>query len=211
MNRRMFEQGMFIRLLIVLAAASLLGATACNGQSPRASRAKSGSPAAQPDLTRFLLGPNEEPGLGPQGKPEIISTAGEVFEGSADDEKRLREEGFEVFVVQMLEGESNALHAGVTNVMLFATAEGANRELLYMDSRVEQDFGGSAVERFSVPGVPSAKGVTAREPGGQNVGNVSWIQGRCLLALGYQGEDPLVERVRAAVKAIYERTAGGCP
>ncbi len=208
-----------IRALIVLTAVFGFLMTACGGGPPTKSAREPGSPAARPDLTRFLLLPNEEPGWAPTGKPETISSISafvEDEEDSAAAEKRLREEGFEAFVVQPLEGVRET--AGVTNVMLFTTAEGANRELQHFAGpQLEQELAEGTIkliERFTVPGVPSARGFTASTSDDEHdVGNVVWSQGRCVLVLGnevHRGE-PLVEPLRTGVKAIYERTDGSCP
>lgn len=207
-----------IRALIVLTAVFGFLMTACGGGPPTQSAREPGSPGARPDLTRFLLLPNEEPGWAPTGNPEIISSVSafaEDEEDSAVAEKRLREEGFEAFVVQPLEGKETA---GVTNVMLFTTAEGANRELEHFAGpQLEQELAEGTIkliERFTVPGVPSARGFTASKPDDEHdVGNVVWSQGRCVLVLGneVQSGEPLVEPLRTGVKAIYDRTDGSCP
>lgn len=201
------------RALIVLTAVFGFVMTACGGGPSTKSAPEPVAPAARPDLTRFLIRANEEPGWAPIGKPETISTVSAFVEDEEDiaaAEKRLREEGFEVFVVQHLEDKTGHF-GGVTNVSLFTTAEGANRELRHRTGTVEQDFAGATIERFTVPGVPSAQGFTASNPGGQIVSEVRWSQGRCQLTLGNEFDGPLVEQVRTGVRAIYERTDGRCP
>ncbi len=61
---------------------------------------------------------------------------------------------------------------------------------------------------FAVPGVPGARGWTASEP---HVGNVQWVQGRCMLVLGNQGPGPFAGPLSKGARAIYERTNGQCP
>jgi hypothetical protein len=108
----------------------------------------------------------------------------------------------------MLTGPSDA--AGVSNVSLFTTEDGATRELEYMKSNIGKDSSGADnFERFDVPGVPTATGWTYDKPGGSKAADVYWSQGRCVMVLG--SEPPSVDRLRSGVKAIYERTEGRCP
>lgn len=199
--------GRSIRPLIVLAAVSVFLVTACTNESGTQSAGGTGSPAAQPDLTRFLLGPNEESGFAPAEEPTTFSSVDEAFEeGPEADKERATKDGFQALVFQALEGEAGA---GITNVFLFATEEGAGSWLRY---RTGQEFP-ETFSRFSVPGVPSAQGFTGTFEG-HNVGNVLWTQGRCQLTLGNQaneGEEVSVESLQAAAEAIHERTAGSCP
>jgi hypothetical protein len=67
---------------------------------------------------------------------------------------------------------------------------------------------------FTVPGIPGARGWTASlpgEPAGRAVGNVLWVQGRCLHVLGNQGPGPFVGPLSRGARAIYQRTSGQCP
>jgi len=61
---------------------------------------------------------------------------------------------------------------------------------------------------FTVRGVPGARGWTASKP---HVGNVLWVQGRCMLVLGNQGPGPFAGPLSTGARAIYERTNGECP
>jgi hypothetical protein len=61
---------------------------------------------------------------------------------------------------------------------------------------------------FTVRGIPGARGWTASEP---QVGNVEWVQGRCVFVIGNAGPGPFVGPLSAGVRAIYERTDGKCP
>lgn len=196
-----------IRPLIVLAAVSVFLVTACTSESGTPSAGGTGSPTAPPDLTRFLLGPDEEPGFAPAEEPTTFSSIDEAFdEGPEADKERATKDGFQALAFQPLEGEAGA---GITNVFLFATEEGANSWLRY---RTGQEFP-ETFSRFSVPGVPRAQGFAGTFEG-HNLGNVLWTQGRCQLTLGNQaneGEEASVEALQAAVKAIYERTDGSCP
>lgn len=78
-----------IRPLIVLVVVSVFVVTAYTSQSRTPSAGGSGSPTAQPELTRFLRGPNEEPGFASPEKPTTFSSVDEAFEQGppADKEK----------------------------------------------------------------------------------------------------------------------------
>ncbi|MDQ4144385.1 MAG: hypothetical protein M3198_11695 [Actinomycetota bacterium] len=199
------------RLEAFVAAALALAVVAggCGTSSTSPSAELAASPTTR-DLERFLIRANEAPGFSPSGKPETISGVRAFvadLQGTKADEQRLRDHGFQVFVVQPLEGPSDA--AGVTNVSLFSTEEGAARELQYLLGNIDNEFPGAKIERFDVPGLSTATGYTAELPDGVKVANVNWSQGRCVMTLGSQ--PPFVDELRAGVRALYERTEGTCP
>jgi hypothetical protein len=191
--------------LIVAAIASALAAAACGESSTTRSTNESPSPPPPEDLDRFLVDA-EIRGFSPSGEPVRLSTLSSYvgeFEASEDDEQRLRDHGFESFVAQPLEGPSAG---GVISVSLFSTEEGATRELEHSVNSKEKDVN---FEPFAVPGVPTATGWTYDDLHGHEAADVLWSQGRCVMNLGV--EPSLVDRLRTAVKAFYERTQGRCP
>ena len=123
------------------------------------------------------------------------------------DAQRLRREGFISFTVQPIRGPRTA---GISNVALFATAEGAKQNMAHeLRTDVIRAFGPVADLRyFTVPGIPGARGWTASEP---HVGNLWWVQGRCVLVLGNQGPGPFAGPLSTGARAIYRRTEGQCP
>lgn len=126
---------------------------------------------------------------------------------TAADARRLRSEGFISFTLGPIRGPRTA---GVTNVALYKTAEGAKHSVAH-DLRPDVIRVPGPVEKlryFTVKGVPGARGWTAAKP---HVGNVSWVQGRCYFTLGNQGPGPFIGPLSTAVRAIYERTSGQCP
>jgi hypothetical protein len=162
------------------------------------------------DLSRFLMRTDEEPGFRPVGRPRTV-TGAEAFANDAHltgaEARRLRGDGFISFTVQQTRGPRAA---GITNVHLFATAEGAKH---YMDYLLRPDvirtLGPVAnLGGFTVPDVPGARAWTASEP---HVGNLHWVQGRCVLVLGNQGPGPFAGPLSNGARAIYERTNGECP
>ncbi len=199
------------RLEAFVAGALALAVVA--GGCGKSSTSPSAQPTASPatlDLERFLIRANEAPGFSPSGKRETIAGVRAFvadLKGTKADEQRLRDHGFEVFVVQRLEGPSDA--AGVTNVSLFSTEEGAARELQYLLGNIDKELAGAKIERFDVPGISTATGYTADLPDGHKVANVNWSQGRCVMTLG--SEPPFVDQLRAGVRALYERTQDKCP
>jgi hypothetical protein len=128
----------------------------------------------------------------------------------AADAERLRSEGFISFTVAPIRGPRTA---GLSNVALYETPEGAQRSLAH-DLRPDVIRQSGPLENlrfFPVPGIPGARGWTASVGGPHPVGNVYWSQGRCMLGLGNQGPGPLAAHLSKGARAIYERTNGACP
>ena len=211
-----------MRALPSLAVALILassGLAACGDGDDGGDAAVStpGPRSSAPDLKRFLMRKGEEPGFRPGAAPGAMPRSGETITGlkafvtdmrlGPADERRLRSEGFISFTVEPIRGPQSA---GVMNVALYETAEGAKHSLAHeVRPDVIRAFGPVENLRFfTVPGVPGARGWTASEP---HVGNVQWVQGRCMFVLGNQGPGPFVGPLSAGVRAIYKRTDGQCP
>jgi hypothetical protein len=175
------------------------------------------------DLDRFLMRKGEEPGFRPGAAPGALPRSRETITGvkafvkdshlTQADARRLRSEGFISFTFQPIRGPRTA---GVTNVALFATAEGAQHHMAHeLRPNVIRAFGPVANLRyFPVAGIPGARGWTASlpgEPASHDVGNLHWVQGRCMLVLGNQGPGPFAGPLSTGARAIYERTNGQCP
>jgi hypothetical protein len=179
--------------------------------------------AVAEDLGRYLIRRGEEPGFRPGAAPGAMPRERETITGvkalvnewglTAADERRLSREGFISFTAQPIRGPRSA---GVTNVALYETAGGAKRSLAHQ-LRADVIRADGPVENlrfFSVPGIPGARGWTGSLPGGpasRAVGNVLWVQGRCLHVLGNQGPGPFVGPLSRGARAIYERTSRQCP
>jgi hypothetical protein len=159
----------------------------------------------------------EEPGFRPGAAPGAVPRSRATITGveafvkdmrlAPADARRLRSEGFISFTVEPIRGRQSA---GVMNVALYETAEGAKHSLAHeLRPHVIRAFGPVEHLRFfTVRGVPGARGWTASEP---RVGNVLWVQGRCMFVLGNQGTGPFAGPLSGGVRAIYERTNGQCP
>ena len=217
------------KLGAMLQATLAIGLAACSGDSgdetraPRAANATTvptaatGTPATSaPDLDRFLMREGEEPGFRPDGQAETL-TGVDAFASDLHlppaDARRLRGEGFISFTVVPTRGPRSA---GLTNVALFETAEGARQDMAHELRADVIRAAGPVVDlrRFPVPGIPGARGWTASlrgEPASHDVANVLWVQGRCMLLLGNQGPGPAAGRLSTGARAIYERTKGECP
>jgi hypothetical protein len=197
-------------------AALIFALSACGNETPSTTK----SPQVASSLARFLLRPSEEPGFSPSTEPETISGV-EAFVKEVNpppaEAPALRDNGFKTFVVVQLEGMRG--DAGVSNVSEFATEAGARRHLAYLRRTVDEQYvGAKEIKRFDIPGVPTAFGVVAWKPDEYDVGNVNWVQGRCLMVLGNGGSGahdqlPLnfIKPLSTGVKAIFERTRGECP
>lgn len=205
-----------------MAATLAIGMAACGGDdgddttAPRAANGK--APSGARDLDRFLMRKGEEPRFRPGARPDATPRSRGTITGvkayvkdmglSPADARRLRGEGFISTTFQPIRGPRTA---GVSNVTLFATAQGARHNLareFSPDAIRTMLPPGARIRRFTVPGVPGARGFTASEP---HVGNVFWVQGRCVLGLGNQGPGPFVGPLSTGARAIYKRTNGECP
>jgi hypothetical protein len=215
------------KLGVVALATLAIGLAACggdDGDETTAHEAANGDArTAAPDLDRFLMRKDEEPGFRLGAAPGAEPASGGTIEGveafvedmrlAPAEARRLRSEGFISYAFEPIRGPRTA---GITSVTLFATAEGAQHDMAHeLRTDVIRRFV-AKIRRFTVPGVPGARGYTAFKPGAAsdpqgNVGNVFWVQGRCMLGLGNQGPGPLVGPLSTGARAIYERTGGDCP
>jgi len=203
------------------AAAVLIGlalvASACGDTADNAKRKPKAAPASSADLTNLLMRAGEEPGFRPGALRDAMPRSRATITGvnafvkemrlTPTDARRLRSEGFISFTAGPIRGPRTA---GITNVALYETADGAKRSMAH-DLRPDVIRAFGPVENlrfFTVPGVPGARGWTASTP---RVGNVSWVQGGCWLTLGNQGPGPFVGPLSSGARAIYRRTKGQCP
>lgn len=202
----------------VLLAVLLLGITACGEDSGEAGGTTTTQEAEAPSTAEgdavepFLLQAGEEPGFEPEEEPRTDRGVESLVGGfSADEVERLRRAGFVSITFQPLSGKGE--NAGVSTVVLFKTAEGARDWLEYetSDEGIASAVPGAKPKRFTASGVPGARGWTGRDRHGNPIGHVYWVQGRCELVIGNEGEGDFVKPLSAAAKAVYERTKGVCP
>ncbi len=205
-------------------ATLVIGIAACGDDGdhrPTAPEAANAAPRGE-DLGRYLMRRDEEPGFRPGAAPGAMPRERGTVTGvkafvaemrlPAADERRLGSEGFISYTFQPIRGPRSA---GITNVSLYETPEGAERSLAH-ELRPDVIGAGGPLEdirSFSVPGIPGARGWTASLPGepASRVGNVLWVQGRCMHVLGNQGPGPFVGPLSRGARAIYERTSDRCP
>jgi hypothetical protein len=210
------------KLGILTLATLAIGLAACGGddgdESTALKAANGNASSGARELDRFLMRYGEEPGFRQGALPGQVPRSRDTITGvkafveemrlAAADARRLRGEGFISFTAQPIRGPRET--AGITNVALFATAEGAKHNMAHeLRTDVIRAVGPVAnLRRFTVPGIPGARGWTASEP---HVGNLWWVQGRCVLVLGNQGPGPFAGPLSTGARAIYERTNGQCP
>ena len=211
----------------------MLSAAGCDGSGSDDSAAKGAKPTAttsppdtvgetdpavaraQPakvNVERFLMQAGEEPGFDPIDEPRTDHGVQSLAGGfSADEVERLRRAGFISITFQPLSADDH--NAGVTTVLLFKTAEGARDWLEYetSDEGIESAVPGAKPKRFTVRGVPGARGWTGRDRHGNPIGHVFWVQGRCEMVLGNEGEGDFVKPLSIGAKAMYDRAKGVCP
>jgi hypothetical protein len=201
---------------MVLLIGSLLGVAACGADNDDGGAATAAgsdeAPPAEVNVERFLMQAGEEPGFEPVGDPRTDRGVQSLVGGYAPEEvERLRRAGFRSLTFQPLSGDRGS--AGVTTVLLFKTAEGARDWLDYetSDAGIESMVPGAKPRRFTVPGVPGARGWTGRDRHDNPIGHVFWVQGRCEMLIGNEGKGDFVKRLSVGARAIYDRTRGVCP
>jgi hypothetical protein len=196
--------------LVVALAGGAVMASGCGESTPEA--AKTAARPDKVDFARFLMRDGEQPGF--RRIDTIRTESAEAFAQNAPLTKAERHEvrsaGMGLSTFQPTEGP-NAV--GVTSVTLFASAKGAAR---WLAQEQRADYirrhmpGGGKIRHFDVPGIPGARGWTASKDD-HSVGNVFWVQGRCMMVLGNEGPGPLAGPLSTGAKAIYQRTEGRCP
>lgn len=212
---------------MVLLIASFLGVAACGddngngggttatqdaGTAATTAAESDETPPAKVNVERFLMQAGEEPGFKAVEAPRTDYGAQSLAGGfAADDVERLRRAGFISITFQPLSGDHGS--AGVSTVRLFETAEGARDWLEYetSDEGIDSMVPGAKPKRFTVPGIPGARGWTGRDRHDNRIGHVFWVQGRCELLLGNEGRGDFVKPLSIGAKAIYDRTKGVCP
>ena len=198
-----------VKLGILTMATLVIGFGACGGEDKTSAKeaVTTGKSESTAGVERFLLARGEEPGYRPGGPVTKVSSLRELPPPLRARARLLRDRGFVSLISRPLQGNESA---GVTSLLLFTNAAGARREATQQRRDLEVDFRGWTLKRFDVPGVPGAFGSTARN-GSHRVGNVTWVEGRCVMTLGNEAESSSVAPLRAGVQAVHRRVAGRCP
>ena len=193
--------------LVVALAGGALMASGCGESAPKAAKA-----TARADITRFLMRDGEQPGF--RRVESVVTEDAETYAENARLTKaelgRMRSTGMGPATYQPTEGPDTR---GVTSVTLFASAQGAVR---WLAQEQREDYirrllpRGGKLRRFTVPGIPGARGWTASK-GTHIVGNIFWVQGRCLMILGNESSSSFDGPLATGAHAIYRRTKGQCP
>jgi hypothetical protein len=206
------------RMTAGLVVALLLLGAACgdDGEDESAAPAATNGSAetAARDLDRFLVRDGEEPGFSPDG--DALTIVGvDAFAAHARllpaEVRQLRENGFISFAQRRTLAGPDA--AGVSEVKLFKTSEGARNEMAFelRAGTIHAILPETKIRRFAVRDVPGARGWTGSDLHGNPIGTLHWVQGRCMLVLVSEGEIAFVDVLSTGARAIYERTGGGCP
>lgn len=161
-------------------------------------------------VAALLVRPGEMPGFAFDG-PRTVSAQVNDFAPTPKDATRFRADGFADGATQHLRGTgANRGAIGISVGFVFATPSAAQRELLRSLSESIASQGSARIARFTVPGVPTARGFTATT-GSDRATNVVFRSGRCMLLIGDIGRrSSLSGLVKAAVRAVYSRIAGSC-
>ena len=203
------------RLTAGLVVALVLSGSACGGgDEPAAPEAANDSArSGAQDVDQFLMRNGEQPGLRPDGDASTVvgvNAIAKYWGLSRDAEQQLRDRGFISFTTRRTHGRDAA---GVSEVLLFRTPEGAGEQMAYdlRASTIHATLPETKIRRFRVRDVPGARGWTGSDLHGNPIGTVHWVQGRCMLLLVSEGDLPFVEVLSSGARAIYERTGGDCP
>jgi hypothetical protein len=194
-------------LLCAVAVCALTFFAGCGDDSPTGA-AKAKPQPAKFDAKKLLMQKGEEPGFRPVG-PAQVNTA--PFPLPPAGAKALRRSGFISSTFQSLESDDAA---GAANITLFKTATGAREWMEHetTDKGIKEQIPKPGkIRRFTVSGVPGARGWTALDLHGNKIGQVFWVDGRCEFVIGNEDNPPFVEPLQAGAKAWYGRTKGMCP
>jgi hypothetical protein len=200
--------------LVAALAGGAFMATGCGESTPEA--ADTAARSTKVDVTQFLMRDGEQPGF--RRVERVRTDSAETFVQNTPqlteaDKARIRSDGMGPLTFQPTEGPNTR---GVTSVTLFATEKGAGHWLAHeqQDAYIRQllPAGSSRLRHFDVPGIPGAFGWTATLGGSDHrVGNVMWVQGRCMMVLGNEGLGPFAGPLSTGARAVYARTQGQCP
>ena len=198
-----------------LVVALVLSSSACGGDDePATPEAANGNAQSEArDVDQFLMRNGEQPGFRPDGDAFTVVGVNALANhwGLAPAAaQQLRDRGFISFTTRRTLGRDGA---GVNEVLLFRTPEGARDQMAYdlRASTIHATLPLTKIHRFTVRNVPGARGWTGSDLHGNPIGTVQWVQGRCMLLLVSEGELPFVELLSTGARAIYERTGGDCP
>lgn len=164
-------------------------------------------------VDRFLMRNGEQPGFRPDGDALTVVGVNAIanhWRLAPAAAQQLRDRGFISFTTRRTVGGDAA---GVNEVLLFRTAEGARDQMAYdlRASTIHATLPETKIRRFTVRDVAGARGWTGSDLHGNPIGTVHWVQGRCMLLLVSEGDLPFVEVLSTGARAIYERTGGDCP
>jgi hypothetical protein len=205
-----FAAGLVVTLLLIGSACGADG----DDESVAPAPTNGTAPSPAPDVDQFLMRNGEEPGFRPDGDAfEVVGV--DAFAEHARllpaEVQQLRENGFISFTQRRTLAGRDA--AGVSEVRLFATSEGARNEMAFelRASTIHAILPETKIRRFTVRDVPGARGWIGSDLHGNPIGTVHWVQGRCMLVLVSEGDIPFVDVLSTGARAIYERTGGDCP
>jgi len=180
--------------------------------------------AASSGIATHLLRAGEQTGFHVSSKVSRIPTISAYVTWSGDkgaaakaDRKLLKETGFVDAAAEHLAGSGGK--QGFSIVGSFSRSDGPAeaRNALFASAVSSQRETGTTLTRFRIPGVPTARGVTAISSDGVATANVYWTEGRCTLGSGLylpdagsmtptQVDAPVVHGIRTQLR----RSDGHC-
>jgi hypothetical protein len=200
-------------LAVGLLAVGIAYAAISRGDDAADTSAASNGRSGVRDVKRFLMRNGEQPGFRPDGEASTIVGVNAItnyWRLAPADAQQLRDRGFVSFTTRRTLGRDGA---GVHELLLFRTPEGAQDQMAYdlRASTIHATLPETKIRRFTVGDVPGARGWTGSDLHGNPIGTVQWVQGRCMLLLVSEGDLPFVDVLSTGARAIYERTGGECP
>jgi len=170
----------------------------------------------------FLLRANEQPGFTLSGKPTTETTlksflASEGLSAAQQKtyEKRFARAGFLLSSGELLTASGG--RGGFSEVVQFSTLAGAQEATASFLALARSSQGTATVTNFTVPGIPSLRGITARA-GAVATANAYWYTGKCMLGSGvylpHGGKESTAQIDRPVVSGIQSqerRIKGACP
>ncbi|MGH9920906.1 MAG: hypothetical protein ACRD6W_18815 [Nitrososphaerales archaeon] len=149
----------------------------------------SGAASAAANANGFLLRPGEQPGFTVKGKPTTESTL-KSFLASMDlsvsqqktYEKRFARAGFILASGELLAASKG--RQGFSEVVEFRRRTSAREAAASFLAVTRSAQGTAKVSGFTVPGIPSVRGITARGGTTTATANAYWYTGTCMLGSG---------------------------
>jgi hypothetical protein len=178
---------------------------------------------ARDTVSRYLLRSGQQPGFRVSGRPVFAPTVSASIRDlhmrgrqATAFARLLTRAGFAGGAQEQLVGQGGRQGFSLVTTLARASGPAAVRNYLITNAYQDNTSAHGRLIRFRVPGMPSARGVTAFD-GTVATSNAYWIEGRCVLGSGLflPSADKLTTAavnapVIAGIRAQWARTHGHC-